>query len=36
MAPLQTQAWVVEELGGPFKLLNVQLDEALSDEVVVE
>lgn len=33
---LQTQAWVVQESGGPFELMNVQLDEPLDDEVVVE
>jgi Zn-dependent alcohol dehydrogenase len=36
MAPTQTEAWVVEELGGPFKLMKLELDEPLDDEVLIQ
>jgi Zn-dependent alcohol dehydrogenase len=34
--PQQTQAWVVEELNGPFVLRDVSLDDPLEDEVLIE
>lgn len=34
--PQQTQAWVVEEKGGPFVLRKVTLEDPLEDEVLVE
>lgn len=34
--PTKTQAWVVEREGGPFVLLDVELDDPLEDEVLVE
>ncbi|RSH76960.1 uncharacterized protein EHS24_003898 [Apiotrichum porosum] len=34
--PQQTQAWVVDELNGPFVLRDVTLDDPLEDEVLIE
>lgn len=34
--PTKTEAWIVEEAGGPWKLVDVELDDCLEDEVLVE